>query len=1262
MPNTTLSLHSHSVYSQRDSIIKLDAAAAKIKAAGCTHYAISDHGTIQGWLALRDACEKNKLTPVYGCELYVNDDLPLLHKVLEAREHCPAKEKSQVVIRTIQEHAGYMSPAKLAYFTGDLEDPTDIAKVAKKLFNRLAFGYTHLVATAISARGRENLIRLVNLGWDKGYYYKPQVTTDECLAHAEGLVWTTACMGGPIARRLQWDPTGTEAVQYLRRWDAHKAVFHLEVQPLDLLAQIKYNQKLIQLHQLTGFPLILSQDNHHLEENEWIAHRIMMLAQNDEVIDRIEDIYEYKGEKLPFSDLQARLGVPTNWQTQLVIEQEKLPLVLKAGHHYANVRLHWRTDDDVRKQIELTNPELLPVIDQCLARTSEFSKTIPEIKWSQEFRIPKFEDARTKVLTICANRLSELGIIHEQEAKDYIVVEGEEKTNEDQMVKYVEWLGKEDKVINACGFYNYIWTLYLLTKKVQDEGIPIGYARGSGGGCLIMYLLGIIRVDPVRYGLFFDRFLNPARLGLNPKTLAKEKEISSCPDVDLDFSSIHRKRVIEIAAEIFGKEYVVPVGTIGEVKVKTGLAEICRVCQIPATEYMPASKELPNDVTGTMTWDEAMEVPNFKAFIKKHPILDKYTKSLVGTIKSTGTHAGGVCIADVPIAQSIPVVRAGAKEGGDFVTGFPESAAERGLESVGFIKFDCLATDTVDHLSLCAVARYEAHLAAGGAPWVKGGERLLYPEQMPDFKTDDPYVMKTILHEGNTDGIFQLEESIGKDQCRLIKPDTIDELADIGTMIRPGCLQALASYTNPVVDKDGNVSWTTSEVSTTGLHFEYAARKFYPKMNPPPDFPEAILEVLRATHYCCIYQEQIMLLIERITGGYMSLGEGDLYRRLLEQLGKRKEGAKEKIEKLEAEMKSHSPFPSTLVDQVCTVIKGGANYSFNKSHSLSYSLFSYGQAWFKAYYPHIFYASHVTLLAAKNNLDKVHKIVNNARAMGIEIRSPHVLHSGRRATWSPDGKIIYLPFTVMKGLKSETAEAIREIVKVHTITTIDQFILRAIQHPAIKRNHLIALAQIGALDDMGVPRIKAVAMCSYVAERATTKSPEAAIVALCDEAKMFVPLADIPTATLVENEMRIFGGFINECPLDKLKDRMEAEGWIPMSTVEPMPDKEFQVYFMVTSITKKVHKSGKSQGKEWYKLTGWDGHGVCELSIWNHDLDGKHFQQGDTTVIGYRNILGCNRVYRAVISNDGQRPATLAYRGSRYVGNGLTNTLFLEKV
>jgi DNA polymerase-3 subunit alpha len=381
-----------------------------------------------------------------------------------------------------------------------------------------------------------------------------------------------------------------------------------------------------------------------------------------------------------------------------------------------------------------------------------------------------------------------------------------------------------------------------------------------------MFLLGIIRVNPVEYGLYFERFLNPARLGLDPKTLQRVKEMASCPDADLDFSSIHRQRVIAITEQMFGKDFVVPIGTTGEAKLRTALADTCRVLGITQATYMPISKELPDDPNGTMTFEEGQKIPAFQEFVGKINALSKLLPPLVGVVRSTGQHAGGVCIADVPIADAVPVVRAGAKEGGNIVTAFGESGSERALESIGFIKFDFLATDTVDHVSLCARALHDEHLKAGGQSWVKPGERMLYPEQIPSFRTNDPKVMQAIFHTGNTDGIFQFEESVGKLMAALVKPDSVDELADLSTMIRPGCLQADCSW---FLEEGGQVV----NKSGSGLHFAYAARKFFKGLNPPPNLPERVLEVLRPTHYCCIYQEQMMFLIEVITGGKMSLGE-----------------------------------------------------------------------------------------------------------------------------------------------------------------------------------------------------------------------------------------------------------------------------------------------------------------------------------------------------------------------------------------------------
>ena len=1230
-------MHSHTVYSQRDSIIKPDAITAKIKAAGGTHYCVTDHGTAQGWMAVRDACKKNKIIPVYGVELYVNDCITAFKEIHKLREEAPTKQAPTVVITEVMSRIlPILTPAQAKYLTSNLDDPKDPASTAKQLMGRLGYGYEHLVAVAVSDIGRQNLIKLHNLGWTQGNYFKPQVTTDQCLAHAEGIVWTSACLGGPIAKRMRFDPTGNEAITYLQRWQAHKANFYLEVQPLDLLDQRRYNQHLLELHVRTGFPLVLSQDNHHLEEKDWVSHRALMLGQNDRGIEEIEGLYDYKGKETPFSDLKQAMGVATTWQAQEIIERDGIKELRPAGHHYGDVKLHWRTNEEIRKQCETTNPELMPVLDQCFAVTDRFCSEVKDIAWPTKHRLTHYDNARIMALRICMQRLEELGHGAIVDA-DYSAMIEDGRMNSERKQQYHDWLMKEDKVITACGFWDYIWTLYRVTKQVQDEGIPVGYARGSGGGCLVMFLLGIIRVNPVEYGLYFERFLNPARLGLDPKTLTKVKEMASCPDADLDFSSIHRQRVIEITEQMFGKEFVVPVGTVGEAKIRTAVADLCRVLKITQAEYMPISKELPDDPNGTLTFDEALKIPAFAEFITKHPTLGKLLPPLVGVIRSSGQHASGICIADVPVASSVPVVRAGAKDGGNIVTGFGESGAERALESIGFIKFDFLATDTVDHVSLCARSVYEEHLKAGGQPWIKEGEKLLYPEQIPHFTMNDPKVMQSIFYNGNTDGIFQMEEQIGKQMVALVKPDTVDELADISTMIRPGCLQADCNW----YDYDEKDFLTN--ITGSGLHFSYAARKFRQQVNPPPRLPEAVLEVLRPTHYCCIYQEQMMFLIEVITRGAMSLGEGDIYRRAIEHAGKGKPEAIKTVADLEAQMKKIAAYPPEIVDEVCAIIKGGASYSFNKAHALAYSLFSYAQGWFKFYYPHIFLASHVSLLAAKNKLEKAHKIINNGRSMGIEIRAPHVLHSSDRATWSPDKKIVYLPFTTIKGVKDETSLAIPRCAQ-GAVTTLD-FLLKARKEPAVKKNHLIDLARIGAFTGMEPQsRIKTIAAITYALARTTTKQSDEAFIGHWNDAQKFAVMGEMDDQRKAQAEVEVFGSFINESPLDKLIPKLIGAGFIPMSTIEPAKDEEFNVFFLVTGVTKKVHKTGNSKGKEWLKLTCWDGENVCEISLWAHDLDGK----SEEGIRGYRSLIFPNRVYTAIVQADGERPTSLARRKSGF--------------
>lgn len=1233
MTDYTISLHSHTVYSARDAILKPTECAAKIKKAGATHYPVSDHGTIQGWLAVRDAAKKEGLVPVYGNELYVNDCLPLLFEMFKARDQFKkTEERHRAMIQSFKDNwQAHICEGQFQYLLRGLQGQ-NIASVSKTLTRRMAFSYYHFVVSAYTKEGRDNLIRLSNKGYIEGYYYKPQVTTAQVLQHAEGCIFTSACMVGPLARGIRFDPSGGYNRWYLDLWKDHWHNFYLEVQPLDLIHQRRYNEVVLKEHRRTGIPLILNQDNHHLDEGDWMAHRVMMLGQNNRPIEEIEAYYQWKGQSIAFSDLKRSLGVDSTWKVQEIIENESLPVNQEAGHHYGDVKLHWRTMDEIEKQCEVTNPELLPFFDQFRETARSLCEQIEEIPWNHEFRIPRYDSVREKVLKVCTQQLVKIGKHKDPE--------------------YLEWLRKEDKVIHACGFYDYLWTLYLWTSEVQRRGIPIGYARGSGGGCIIMYLLGIIRVNPIKYKLFFDRFLNPARLGLDPITLEKVKDIASCPDVDLDFSSIHRPVVIEIARELFGKEYVIPIGTVGKALFKTAFGDLCKVIGLKQHEFLPISKELPDDPNGKLDFDDAMEVEAFKDFIESHPkgrMVRMFLPALIGAVRSTGMHAGGICIADRPLAQTIPLVRSGSKDDAEIVTGFGESGRERALESIGYIKFDALATDTVDHMSLCARYLYRDHIDSGGEAWIGEGERFLYPEQIPFFREDDPHVMKTIFHTGDTDGVFQLEENIGKNLSQLVKPNTVEEASDVSTMIRPGCLKASASFN---IRGEGNQPIIQR---TSGLHLEYAARKFDPEINPPPELPQEILDILRPTHYCCIYQEQMMFLIETLSGGKVSLGEGDIYRRSIEHWGKGKEGAKEKVEEIEARVKSVSPYSPEVVDRVCEIIKGGAAYSFNKSHSLSYALCSYAQAWFKAYYPHIFYAAHITLLADKNKLTKVHKIVNNARSRGIEINSPHVKRSDYYTTYSEDGKDLYLPFVMMKGVTQTVAKKIAEIGR--ESENIFDFVAACIQSKEIKKNNLMAMAKSGALDSLSddekwatIDRLRIITMVSFAATMATSKTKRERIIEYCKEALEFNYIGSIEHERALAAELEVFGGFVNECPLDLVQNSLEKDGWTPLSQIEPKADEQQRVFFMITNIIKKIHKSGKNEGKEWFKLVCWDGYDVCELCIWNYDLDDREDR------MGYRGIILKNHVYRAHVQWDGQRPCALGRRHLTPGGDTLIHT------
>ena len=464
--------------------------------------------------------------------------------------------------------------------------------------------------------------------------------------------------------------------------------------------------------------------------------------------------------------------------------------------------------------------------------------------------------------------------------------------------QYLDRFKKELLLIKEKGYLDYFLVLSDIVEYCNENDIGIGVGRGSAAGCLISYLLGITKLDPIEYELIFERFINPDR--------------ESWPDIDIDIQSARRDKLKEHIIEKYGSEYVCNVGTRLITGLKSILQDVARVYEIPAKETVKITKVLSGDELSTKLDTKSGKGKALKAYFDKYPEVQKHATILAGTCRSFGMHAGGLIISNKKLTETMPIMRTNK----GFSSGWCESGGVRELESAGFIKYDLLGLSAVDLIEDTIVSVRKRHN-------IKLKESDLLKEREEVFKE--------IFQKLRLAGLFQFISPLAYDMVEKIKPEGIHHLADINTLIRPGCLQA-------------------------GVHHHYISRKngseYY-------EIPKQARRILDSTYGLIIYQEQIQLLLSHLTNGEITLGEADIIRRLIEKTGYIIDVSQESQELEQARQKffKHSVLNPSNTEEIWNSCRKAAAYLFNKSHSMTYSANAYIQATLKLHYPLEYFCS-----------------------------------------------------------------------------------------------------------------------------------------------------------------------------------------------------------------------------------------------------------------------------------------------------------------
>jgi DNA polymerase-3 subunit alpha len=741
--------------------------------------------------------------------------------------------------------------------------------------------YYHLTALAENETGYKNLIQLSSRAFMEGYYYKPRVDWEVLEAHSEGVIATTGCLGGHVLQNLMRgdEEAAIKAAGRLQDIFGKDNLF-VEIQDHGIPEQHRTNPMLFDIAKRIGAPLLATNDSHYTHRHDAVAHDALLCVQTGSLMSD-PDRFKFHGDD-----------------------------------HYLKTSAEMR---QLFAEVEVACDNSLWIAERADVEI-EFGKPL-----LPNFPLPE-------------------GFSDDAEYLKHLTMEGARKRWGDPLPDHVvERLAYELTVIGNMGFSSYFLITWDLIKHARDAKIRVGPGRGSAAGCAVAYCLWITDLDPIKYDLLFERFLNPDRI--------------SMPDIDMDFDSRYRDEMIRYAAERYGRDHVAQIVTFSTIKARAAVRDAARVLGYPYAVGDKVAKAMPPLIMGRDT-------PLY-ACLDKHPkyedgykmagdlrtmyetdddlkrVID-VAKGLEGLRRQDGIHAAAVVITKDPLTDYLPIQRK-PTAGQDIADAPVVTQYEMGgVEELGLLKMDFLGLRNLDVIS-------------DAIDLIKDFRGI--DLDIDAISLNDPTTLE-MLCRGESIGVFQLEGGAMRALMRSLAPDCFEDVAALIALYRPGPM-------------------------SVNMHNDYADRKNGRK--PVDYFDPAAEELLGDTYGLMIYQESVMRVSQKFAG--FTLAEADNLRKAC---GKKKPElmAKERdkfVKGCEATGYGHLGTP--LFDD----IEGFANYAFNKSHSFGYGVVTFQTAYLKAHYPVEYLAALLT--SVKTSLEKAAVYLNECRTMKIPVLVPDVNRS-----------------------------------------------------------------------------------------------------------------------------------------------------------------------------------------------------------------------------------------------------------------------------
>ncbi len=983
----------------------------------------------------------------------------------------------------------------------------------------------HLTLLAENNIGYQNLVELVSKAYTEGYYYKPRIDYELLDQHHDGLIALSGCLGGELAQHLAPDGSVEEgntsnersfekALDIAKKYQSifGKENYFIEIHNHGIKQQLDILDDLVEIAELIDAPLVAANDSHYVEENGAEAHDALLCVQTNRTLDD-ESRFRFDG---------SGYYVKSAEEMRKLFPEDKYPGACDNTLAIANrVNYEFNFDNSYLPDFPIEDKNVSP---------------------EELLKIKVYEGGESKYGTLTS--------------------------------EIIERIDYELDVINSMGFASYFLIVGDLIEFSKKRNIRTGAGRGSAAGSIVSYCLGITGIEPLEYGLIFERFLNKGR--------------KSLPDIDMDFDERYRNDVIQYAIEKYGQDRVAHIVTFATIKAKQAIRDAARVLGLPFSSGDRVAKLMPPMILGnTATISECLSLDEentsgySKEFYSASEELRKQYKNdeeakqiidialgLEGLRRQDGIHAAAIVISPDTITKFLPIQQKGSNA--EIVTQYEMHT----VEQLGLLKMDFLG------LRNLSIVDRTLELI--------GSESL----DIDNLKLDDEKTFK-LFAEGKMTGVFQLESRVAQSTSRSLKPKRFEDIVALVALIRPGPLGA-------------------------GMHNEFADRANNRK---EIEYLHNDLEsILNETYGVILYQEQVMQIAEKIAG--FNLQEADNLRVAMgKKIPKVMEEQRKKFTDGAVSNNYSEQFAIELFDQIAYF----AGYGFNKSHSVPYALLAYQTAYLKANYPAEYIAACLT--AVKRDKDRTAIFLSEARDMGVKVSTPDINLSSSDFTVN-DNEILF-GLSAVRNVGDITADKIvLERESNGHFESIEDFLSR-IDSRSLNKRGVEALIQGGGLDKFGLTRKgmfdSAIELIENAKElKANKENNQGSLFEMEDSNSTHINInnTEWDKKELLEREREMLGFFVSEDPLEGYGEVLKSESSHSIIELQSLEDEE-EINVTISGLISNVQKRVSRRGNPWIQfdiqdLTGSSGVLLFNKLVdkYNASIDGEIYLKVSGTYVG----------------------------------------------